>query len=82
MSTVGEIESALRELPLEDVQEIARWLRNYLTEAEVATAKSGPQGNKTAANRQGTVKLPDYAARRRDKTLPNMVLVGREQERW
>jgi hypothetical protein len=32
------------------------------------------------------LKLPDYAARRRmilgDKVLPNMVLLGREQERW
>jgi hypothetical protein len=31
-------------------------------------------------------RLPDYAARRRmilgDKVLPNMVLLGREQERW
>ena len=31
-------------------------------------------------------ELPDYAARRRmilgDKVLPNMVLLGREQERW
>jgi hypothetical protein len=41
---------------------------------------------KTPSASQTRLRLPDYAARRRmifgDKVLPNMVLLGREQERW
>ena len=77
MSTVTEIETALKELPLQDAQAIAQWLQKYL-EDQSAT--------KTASATQATVRLPDYAARRRrifgDKVLPNMVLLGREQEHW
>lgn len=75
MSTVTEIEAALEEIPLQDAQTIAQWLQKYLeqqtTSMPVAPAPLG---------------LPDYAARRRmtfgDKVLPNMVLLGREEERW
>jgi hypothetical protein len=77
MSTVAEIESALKKLPMQQAQEIAQWLDNYLKQppsAKIETAKPAP------------VKLPDYAARRRqifgDKVLPNMVLLAREEERW
>lgn len=78
MSTVAEIETALKELPLQEAQSIAQWLEKYLDQQSRAI-------NNTPAP-QVSVKLPDYAARRRrilgDKTLPNMVLLGREQERW
>ena len=77
MSSVTEIETALTELPLEDAQRLTRWLQKYL---DRQTA-----GDTTRAS-QGAIKLPDYAARRRkilgDKVLPNMVMLGREQERW
>ena len=77
MSTVGEIESALKELPLRDAQGVAQWLQNYLDQQVGATNSTSPQV---------TVKLPDYASRRRrilgDKILPNLVMRGREQERW
>jgi hypothetical protein len=40
----------------------------------------------TAAASQTRLRLPDYAVRRRmifgDNVLPNMVLLGREEERW
>ena len=77
MSTVTEIESALKELPLEEVQKLSRWLQKYLDQQTAAET--------TGAN-LASMRLPDYAARRRrilgDKVLPNMVLQGREQERW
>ena len=77
MSTVVEIETALKELPLQEAQSIAQWLEKYLDQQGRATNTLPPQVS---------VKLPDYAARRRrilgDKILPNMVLLGREQERW
>lgn len=71
MSTVLEIEAALKELPVQDAQAIAQWLQRYLDRQGVTNAASPPQGR---------VKLPDYAARRRmifgDKVLPNMVIHG------
>ena len=77
MSTVVEIETALRELPLQDAQEISWWLQQYL--------ERQCDGTTTSANRV-PVRLPDYAARTRmivgAKILPNMVLQGRGQERW
>lgn len=77
MSTVTEIETALKELPVEEAQRLARWLQKYLDQ-QAATNASGPS--------QTSIRLPDYATRRRmilgDKVLPNMVLLGREQERW
>jgi hypothetical protein len=77
MSTVTEIRDALKQLPVQEAQNIARWLQKYL-ERQGAT--------KTPSARQTRLKVPDYAARRRmilgDKVLPNMVLLGREQERW
>jgi len=77
MSTVAEIEIALKELPLQEVQEVARWLQKYLEQKH---------DGKAALNNQAPIKLPDYAARRRmifgEKIVPNMVLLGREQERW
>ena len=77
MSTVLEIEAALKELPLQEMQQIAQWLQKYLDQQT-------PANNRDA--KQAPVKLPDYATRRRmifgDKVLPNMVMLGREQERW
>ena len=77
MSTVVEIETALKELPLQEAQSIAQWLQKYLDQQGCARNTPAPQVS---------VKLPDYAGRRRrilgDKILPNMVLLGREQERW
>jgi serine/threonine protein kinase HipA of HipAB toxin-antitoxin module len=77
MSTVAEIEAALKRLPAQEAQNIAQWLQKYLEH----------QGDtKTPSASQTRLRLPDYAARRRtilgDKVLPNMVLLGREQERW
>lgn len=76
MSSVVEIEDALKELPLQDAQKVARWLQDYLDQQTAARA----------AAKQTRVSLPDYATRRRmnfgDKVLPNMVVVGRAQERW
>ncbi|MCU0785733.1 MAG: hypothetical protein MUF81_17155 [Verrucomicrobia bacterium] len=77
MSTLVEIETALKELPLQEAQSIAQWLQKYLDQKGRARHTPAPPAS---------VKLPDYAARRRrilgDKILPNMVLLGREQERW
>jgi len=77
MSTVLEIESALEELPLEQAQEIARWLETHISQRA---------SSKTAFSKPAAVKLPDYATRRRilfgGKVLPNMVLLSREGERW
>ena len=77
MSTVTEIESALKELPLPEAQKLAQWLQRYVDQQTA---------DKTTRASQASVRLPDYAARRRnilgDKVLPNMVLSGRDQERW
>ena len=77
MSTVVEIESALKELPLQDAQAIAQWLQKYLDLHHSAQHPSASQAS---------IKQPDYAARRKiifgEKTLPNMVLLSREEERW
>ncbi|MSU61630.1 MAG: hypothetical protein EXS31_04395 [Pedosphaera sp.] len=77
MSTTTEIEAALKQLSLHDAQAIARWLQIYLDQ----------QGTrKDALPTRAPISLPDYAARRRiifgNKVLPNMVLVGRDEERW
>jgi hypothetical protein len=77
MSTVAEIETALKELPLQEAQKVAQWLQRYVDQ-------QGRAGDPPA--RQTPGNAPDYAARRRrilgDKILPNMVLLGRDQERW
>ena len=77
MSTVTEIRDALKQLPVQEAQTIAQWLRKYL---EHQGDTEPPSASQTP------LRLPDYAARRRmilgDKVLPNMVLLGREQERW
>ena len=77
MSTVVEIESALKQLPVQDAQAIAQWLQKYLDRHH---------GTPPPSASPASVKLPDYAARRRmifgDKVLPNMVLLSREEERW
>ena len=77
MSTVAEIRDALKQLPVQEAQNIAQWLQKYL-------AHQGDRKPTSAS--QTPLRLPDYAARRRmilgDKVLPNMVLLGREQERW
>ena len=76
MSSATEIEAALKGLPLQDAQAVAQWLQGYLDQ-QFATHTATPST---------PFSLPDYAARRRkifgDKVLPNMVLLGREQERW
>ena len=77
MSTVTEIRDALKQLPVQEAQNIAQWLQRHLEH----------QGDtQTPSASQTPLKLPGYAARRRmilgDKVLPNMVLLGREQERW
>jgi len=78
MSKVPEIEAALRQLPVQQQWEVARWLLDALEEGNAIAAK-GQNGGSVPA-------LPDYAARRRrifgDKVLPNMVLVSRSEERW
>ena len=72
-----EIESALKQLPLQDAQAIAQWLQKYLDRHNSPPPPSAGQAS---------VKLPDYAARRRmifgEKVLPNMILLSREEERW
>ena len=77
MNTVGEIEDALKGLPLHDAQNIARWLLRHIDQKG---------GSKTVSSDPAKVELPDYAARRRmilgDKILPNMVVPGREEYRW
>jgi hypothetical protein len=77
MSTVAEIEAALKQLPMQEAQDIAQRLHEYLEHQGETKAPSGSQT---------PLRLPDYAARRRmifgDKVLPNMVLLGREEERW
>lgn len=77
MSKVAEIQSALKELSLHDAEEVARWLQSYLGQ-QGPTPDTGPA--------QTPLQLPDYAARRKmifgDKVLPNMVMLGRELERW
>jgi hypothetical protein len=77
MRKVTGIRDALKQLPVEEAQNIAQWLQRHLEH----------QGDtQTPSASQTPLKLPDYAARRRmilgDKVLPNMVLLGREQERW
>jgi hypothetical protein len=80
MSTVQEIESALRQLPPQEKWEVARWLLDELDET------TGIQLDVSSSNGGHTPQLPDYAVRRRrifgDKVLPNMVLVARAEERW
>jgi hypothetical protein len=77
MSTVTEIRDALKQLPVQEAQNIARWLQKYLEHQGDTQASSASQTR---------LSLPDYAARRRmvfgDKVLLNMVLLGREEERW
>ena len=72
-----EIKSAVKELPIPEAQKLAQWLQSYVDQQIVAS-------NTRAASAE--FRLPDYAARRRmiagDKALPNMVTLGREQERW
>jgi hypothetical protein len=76
VSRIIEIEEALRNLPLSEAKEIARWLQEYLKDRSV------PQG---APNR-AVVNLPDYARQRKeifgDHVLPNLVLSARDEERW
>ena len=77
ISTVLEIESAVKELPIHEAQKLAQWLQDYVSR-QTAADETQPASEKC--------RLPDYAARRRrivgDKVLPNMVTLGREQERW
>jgi hypothetical protein len=77
MSTVLEIESALKQLPLDQAQRLATWLEQYLERQTVLADEAVPASESP---------LPDYAARRRmifgEKVLPNMVILSREQERW
>lgn len=77
MSTVLEIESAVKELPLGEAQKLAQWLLSYVDQQAAGTRDGTPSAECT---------LPDYAERRRriadGRAMPNMVITGREQERW
>ena len=78
MSNVLEIEAALRQLPMQDQWQIARWLLDELEE--------NGHGKTDSPITVGSSPLPDYAGRRRHifgkKILPNMVLAARDEERW
>jgi hypothetical protein len=78
VSKVQEIESALKQLPVQEQWEVARWLLDEL--------EGGVSGTVTGRNGGHVPALPDYAARRRrifgDRVLPNMVLAARAEERW
>ena len=82
MSSVLEIEMALRQLSPQKRWEIARWLLEDLQENNLSPVESG------ASTDNGGLPppLPDYSARRRrifgDKVFPNMVIVARAEERW
>ena len=81
MSSVLEIENALRQLPPQERWEVARWL---LKDLEAATAS--PAGGKPDNHGGHLLTLPDYSARRRrifgNKVLPNVVLTSRANEPW
>ena len=82
MNNVLEIEMALRRLPLQEREEIARWLLEDLQPDALSQAEG-----KASTDIGGiTPPLPDYSARRRrifgNKVLPNMVLAARAEERW
>jgi hypothetical protein len=77
MSTVAEVEAVLKQSPVQEAQDIAQWLQKCPEH----------QGNtKLPSTSRTRLRLPDYTARRRmilgDKVLPNLVLLGREQDRW
>ncbi len=82
MNSVLEIEQALKQLPLQERLEIARWLLEDLQEGTLSHA----EGKSSSDNGERTPPLPDYSARRRQifgsKVLPNMVLAARAEERW
>jgi hypothetical protein len=82
MSGVLEIETALRQLPLQERWKVALWLLEDLQEGGLSHAEGTGSGN----DGERTLPLPDYSARRRrifgDKVLPNMVLAARAEERW
>ncbi len=79
MSSVLEIEEALKQLPAQEQLKIAYWLLDEV-------AQSDAKGESSNENSRRTPPAPDYSARRRrifgDKVLPNMVLVARAEERW
>ena len=56
MSTVTEIRDTLKQLPVQDAQNIAQWLPGHLEH---------PGDTKTSSASQTPLRLPDYAARRR-----------------
>ena len=82
MSSVLEIETALRQLPPQERWKVALWLLEDLQEG----AASHAQGERSGDNGPPPAPLPDYSARRLrifgDKVLPNMVLAARAEERW
>jgi hypothetical protein len=55
MSTVVEIEAALKQFPMQEAQDIAQWLQEYLEHQGEA---------KTPLASQTRLTLPDYASRR------------------
>jgi hypothetical protein len=81
VSSVLEIEMALRQLPPQERREIARWILEELKDGPLSQTKKKGSGD----NGGPDLPLPDYSARRRrifgDKVLPNMVLLSREEER-
>jgi hypothetical protein len=74
MRTRSEIEAAVKKLTVAEAHEVAIWLENYLAQQTPAIQPTSDRPR------------PDYEARRRtifgDRVLPNMVILGREQERW
>jgi hypothetical protein len=82
MSSVSDIEKALRELPPQERWEAVRWLLEDLQEDALAYA----EGERSGDNGGPTAPLPDYSARRRrifgNKVVPNMVILARAEECW
>jgi hypothetical protein len=82
VSSVLEIEMALRQLPPQERWEVARWLLEDLQHGALIHTEGKGSGD----NGGEAPPLPDYSARRRrifgSKVLPNMVLAARAEERW
>jgi hypothetical protein len=82
MNSVSEIETALRQLALQERWEIARWLLEDLQQSNLSNAEASDAGD----NGGQTPPLPDYSGRRRrifgNKVLPNLVLISRAEEPW
>jgi hypothetical protein len=76
MNDLQDVRRALANLAPDEKWQIAEWLFENLQQG--CLSESGCK--------EVPKHLPDYAARRQqifgDRTLPNMVLLGRCEERW